>query len=269
MKLEILKKLVALANNNPNDHEANTAARRVCKALAEDKFIDQLSEPITRAKTPDFKSNPPPPQPNPNTNQYNPYSNAYRNPSDIWEEFFGNGFRKPYGGPQWDKQTQERRKEPKQKDVSEKLAGREKLWKYEYYVPASNTYYCPLSATNYTKMFQDQWFEETGFRHSSDTKEFRKGANYGKPQEEHTTYTYGGTRQEDFFNKGKHAGELRKLRCKTCREVFNTRFVGLAELFECNECQFTAYTKGNETKKPPVKDEKIVDAVVVKHQYLV
>ena len=34
-KVEILNKLIALANNNPNEHEANAAARRVCKMLAD------------------------------------------------------------------------------------------------------------------------------------------------------------------------------------------------------------------------------------------
>lgn len=38
MTLDQLKKLVALANNNPNEHEANSAARRVCTILAETNF---------------------------------------------------------------------------------------------------------------------------------------------------------------------------------------------------------------------------------------
>lgn len=38
MKLDLLKKLVKLANHNPNEHEANMAARRACKMLEESKF---------------------------------------------------------------------------------------------------------------------------------------------------------------------------------------------------------------------------------------
>lgn len=38
MNLDLLKKLIRLANNNPNDNEANSAARRVCKMLEEDNF---------------------------------------------------------------------------------------------------------------------------------------------------------------------------------------------------------------------------------------
>lgn len=38
MNLELLKKLVKLANNNPNEHEANSAARRVCKLIEDNEF---------------------------------------------------------------------------------------------------------------------------------------------------------------------------------------------------------------------------------------
>lgn len=38
MNLDKIKKFIRLANNNPNEHEANLAARRVCKLLAENNF---------------------------------------------------------------------------------------------------------------------------------------------------------------------------------------------------------------------------------------
>lgn len=38
MNLDLLFKLVRLANNNPNDNEANLAARKVCKMIAEANF---------------------------------------------------------------------------------------------------------------------------------------------------------------------------------------------------------------------------------------
>jgi hypothetical protein len=37
MDTDILKKLIALANNNPNENEANAAARKVCKMLVDEK----------------------------------------------------------------------------------------------------------------------------------------------------------------------------------------------------------------------------------------
>lgn len=38
MNLDLLIKLVKLANNNPNENEANLAARKVCKMIAEGKY---------------------------------------------------------------------------------------------------------------------------------------------------------------------------------------------------------------------------------------
>ncbi len=38
MNLDLIIKLVKLANNNPNEHEANSAARQVCKLIAAGEF---------------------------------------------------------------------------------------------------------------------------------------------------------------------------------------------------------------------------------------
>lgn len=48
MNYKLIEKLAKLANNNPNEHEANLAARKVCQLLAEAdfKFIkEELSSP--------------------------------------------------------------------------------------------------------------------------------------------------------------------------------------------------------------------------------
>ena len=52
MNFDQIYKLIKLANNNPNDNEANLAARKVCKLLADYKFesvkpvssVDKLAE---------------------------------------------------------------------------------------------------------------------------------------------------------------------------------------------------------------------------------
>ena len=48
MDIEKLKSIIRLANNNPNEHEANLAARKACKILAENDFA-LLSRPIRTA----------------------------------------------------------------------------------------------------------------------------------------------------------------------------------------------------------------------------
>jgi hypothetical protein len=50
MNLDLLKKLVKLANNNPNENEANAAARKVCEMLAEANFnLGVVIEPLNAA----------------------------------------------------------------------------------------------------------------------------------------------------------------------------------------------------------------------------
>ena len=46
MNIDIIVKLIKLANNNSNDNEANLAARKVCKMLADYKF----SQPVSTSK---------------------------------------------------------------------------------------------------------------------------------------------------------------------------------------------------------------------------
>ena len=41
MDKEFLKKLIKLANNNPNDNEANSSSRLVCKLLNSYTFPDE------------------------------------------------------------------------------------------------------------------------------------------------------------------------------------------------------------------------------------
>lgn len=62
MNIEILKKLIALANNNPNNHEANSAARRVCKMLGEAMDSGKLnfkSKPKVASHDPRYTYAPP------------------------------------------------------------------------------------------------------------------------------------------------------------------------------------------------------------------
>lgn len=72
MKFDRLKALIRLANNNPDENEANLAARKVCKVLAENNFsllegrqVKTAADKINQARTwndvkrstePDFKS---------------------------------------------------------------------------------------------------------------------------------------------------------------------------------------------------------------------
>jgi len=56
MNLKLLEKLVKLANNNPNDNEANLAARKACKMITEGNFIYTPDVPKQEERQPPYKS---------------------------------------------------------------------------------------------------------------------------------------------------------------------------------------------------------------------
>lgn len=75
MDIEKIKKLIRLANNNPNEHEANLAARKVCKMLADYNFniIVRTADAKIRSA-----SNPAP---------YNPFEEMFRKAnSKAWND---------------------------------------------------------------------------------------------------------------------------------------------------------------------------------------
>ena len=130
MNLDLLQKLIRLANNNPNDNEANLAARRVCKMLAEAMTNGELNwkvkEPITtwndveRTTEPEFKS-----QYKSNTADFYTIMEEMRRASekrrqeqykrdigrgyDVYEKYYDP---MSYGSPQWTKP-----KPPKEKRI--------------------------------------------------------------------------------------------------------------------------------------------------------
>lgn len=89
INLDLLKKYTRLANNNPNEHEANVAARRVCKMLEEANWnLGTIVPPIKPIVQP--TSNPGPKD-----------SDWVRNnwkPTQAQEDFFREGRWKP---PNW------------------------------------------------------------------------------------------------------------------------------------------------------------------------
>ncbi len=251
MKLEILNKLIALANNNPNEHEANTAARRVCKAIIEDKFVIS-GGPVTNTTVP--------PKTSPKQQQSNPYD-AYR--YDPFEDIFGGfggfgGFRDRYTeeAKQAKQQKQEPPKQEKTQDQVERevVRKREQTWKYEYYNPSTSSYYNPMMQKEFSNTFQEHWKYVFGVRHHSDNARANSQRNYGVPPNEKPPSSgpnpYSGAQEEFYGFKGRKYGkESRRLRCKTCGFVKNTKFMGLESLFECNDCQWDFAKKQKEATK--------------------
>lgn len=103
MNSDLFKKLVRLANNNPNDNEANLAARRACKMIAENDFAalngsqPQAQGTITwndvkRSTESAWKPNPPqsPTGRKPTGNPFVDFSMGFDYNSDWYEKFWNN-----------------------------------------------------------------------------------------------------------------------------------------------------------------------------------
>ncbi len=145
--LELLKKLTKLANHNPNDHEANSAARRVCKMLEDANF----------------------------------------NLVATWNDT---------------KKTRE-----------------------PYYPPVDRT-----PPPNY---------DPTNINYNDFFNAFFGGRRGGKSD----FHNYGDWVTWDTKTQTKPNKEKRTLTCKICKRKVETIFVGLEDVFECNACQWNAYTR--------------------------
>ena len=101
MNLDLLKKLTRLANNNPNDNEANLAARRVCKMLAECDF--KLVETVqSRPNTSSMGTPPRPPEPKKEQKEHPWTYKPSKSQEDYIRDIFGNfNFGRKFYGGQW------------------------------------------------------------------------------------------------------------------------------------------------------------------------
>lgn len=66
-EIDLIQKLIRLANNNPNENEANSAARRVCRMLENYKFSESIT--TQRSSQPASEQNP---------NGRNPFEEIFR-----------------------------------------------------------------------------------------------------------------------------------------------------------------------------------------------
>lgn len=172
MNTDLISKLIKLANNNPNEHEANLAARKVCQMLT--GHFDPKPKPkvttwndVQRSPEPEFKSKPQ------TASQQNPYTRPPNEPPPVYN-------RPP------------------------------------------NVDYDFSFFNEFFKTRTRQW-NNFGER---PPKEVKIPNHYYQP------YTPPSKQKEE-----------RDLKCKTCGKIIKTKFVGLAEVFECSTCQWTAYEK--------------------------
>lgn len=159
MNLKLLTKLVKLANNNPNENEANLAARKVCKIIEESQFKFVPDEDLTRGGH--------------NAPQY--ATHVYSSPPS----------------PSYD-------------------------WIVDYIKRATV---------------------------SPDYETFKQGS-WSNPFETPQWNTSPNKDDEKYYTRRKERGfgdTKRNLTCSKCNQKKETIFIGLEEVFVCNECRWNAF----------------------------
>lgn len=113
-QLEILKKLTALANNNPNENEANLAARKVCRLLQESNFILTVNSTwndVKRTTEPEIKST----RSSSNPSRYGDWVRQHYNTRyETWEDIFRyDPTKSNWTGTTYDGRTNKAKQEPR------------------------------------------------------------------------------------------------------------------------------------------------------------
>jgi hypothetical protein len=210
MNYDLITKLAKLANNNPNEHEANLAARKVCKLLAEGKFTftnwspEPKKNPVQQQPVYRSASNP----------VDNPFADFFKKRQDHWNN---------YGTPP----KQEKTASEKLKEEQERKARAQ--WTTTDY--------------DFGGFATDDLFDMI-----NKIMEERKRRGYTDTSSDNDYWINEFARQrkswvDPTFKPPSKQKEERFLKCKTCGNQKLTKFVGLPELYECNTCQWTAYAK--------------------------
>jgi len=214
MNLDLLIKLIKLANNNPNENESNLAARKVCKMIAEaDYKFTQSNLPSNKA------THIPTPQPG----------------SNDWL----NEILKNMRNAQWSSYDQERQYWAREAEERSK--------QQQYYRPsqAQQNYYDKTEPKESIYVTFDAVTREYILPDKSRVSEheFHSNPKYYNKYKPKPTYS-------DFVGgqKGgqKKEKEKKLLKCCICGEEFVTGFVGPPQVFRCNKCDWDKYEKEKE-----------------------
>lgn len=237
MNFDLIEKLIRLANNNPNENEANLAARKVCKFLHDHKFHDQPIRGYSAVQ-------PPPPQyksaSNPRPSNY-PFEDFFKERKNQWD-----GFGKP---PKQEKTASEKAREDETK--------RRASWTSVDYDESGSFNSDLYDIIN--QILKDRKSSGKSVDNDNDNEYWFNELNRQK-QERDKARSYGSTKSSENpyrqwvdpnWKPPSKQKEERLLKCKKCGNSKLTKFVGLPELYECNTCQWTAYeeTSKNATKR--------------------
>lgn len=206
-----LEKLIRLANNNPNDNEANLAARKVCKMLENVRFNFRKPGQTTSNSGNTGPWRPPTQsRPSPTGRQGFNWDDVFRSPESFWRERDAERAREQKRAEEFNKER-EREERARQAREKEKTA-QEKAW-------------------------------EGGARGGGKTNRNRRNMDdmindilNGKLDFEDFIINFSRVQESPFTEFYKQPLEKKILKCKKCKQDKETGFVGHPSQFLCMEC---------------------------------
>lgn len=257
MNLDLLTKLVRLANNNPNENEANLAARKVCRMIEENKFqfgsngtktaankVGGTWNDVKRSEEPQWSSKSPGPQTEAQKKAYEDLLNFIK---------FGERYRQERK-ESYDKETQGtwsgfKTAEEHNRDIQEKIRKeqerREKEIKERYiYVdfdPQTAEYILP-DGTRISEIKFNSVPHNYKVRNRYEPSQKQKDFYAGFPHME-----WDGSGWDE--PKQKTETPIRPLECRKCHKMVDTGFVGPPQMFICTPCQWVEYEEERGRRK--------------------
>lgn len=235
MSKELIVKLAKLANNNPNENEANMAARKVCKLLEALNFENGWNTSRRAA---------PPPSPNPTPNPARPPEQSGRSAMDEFEEFIRR---------QQEYYAEKARQAQQQKGRNPYDTNHQYNKSYENARSKPYVKFTTLGGTIFTRWKKRWRCDAIGSAYWSEFDD-RMGS-----QEWHSRIDGWEPVPDPSWGRDdskKRGDEKRHLQCKKCGQFKDTLFNGLQELFICMDCQADFRTRQAEEQKKQADVDK-------------
>jgi hypothetical protein len=278
-KLEILQKLISLANNNPNDNEANSAARRACKLIVELNINFKVRNSSNQNQSNQNQYNPPKPNPSTQSPWNHPpydYGPTYQDFDDLFSNLFG---RRPKTASQYDEEAkrkgEEARKraqeqaETEQRKEEQRKKNEEFRQKYEQHKANYNNekwyYQRPPNEVKIPKDYKvnvesdRKW--DIPFHFDFDPGDFveQKKSEPKFAQKVTWTETEVSNMTSAEFREFKKRNDIDydpssrlytlKKKLKTCTECGKENLTGyIGNIYVCTECQWKQYRERAESK---------------------
>ncbi len=166
---EMIEKLIRLANNNPNENEANLAARKACSLLENVRF--KTKAPVGQG-----------PGPRTSPTGRHTYSGRY---DSMWDEVFRNSDAFWKEKEREEKVKKERAEEFNKRREAEEKARTEQEKKWEESAKKNFIDFEDLlgKKINWSKVSESPFYEEYSRKTRSDTPKIMKCVKCGKEQE--------------------------------------------------------------------------------------